>query len=90
MRPSYIAIGPIHETTTKQMEFSPQGLTGFRIWRSVLDLPLVAIGGLFLENAPELIAAGADGIAVVRDIAQAKDLKSRVSHWNQAFTAKGA
>jgi hydroxymethylpyrimidine kinase / phosphomethylpyrimidine kinase / thiamine-phosphate diphosphorylase len=81
VRPSYIAIGPIHETTTKEMKFNPQGIEGFRRWRRSLNYPLVAIGGLFLDNAQEVIDAGADGIAVVRDVIQAGDLAQRVHDW---------
>jgi len=81
VRPSYIAIGPIHETTTKEMKFNPQGVEGFRRWRRSLNYPLVAIGGLFLDNVQEVIDAGADGTAVVRDVMQAEDLALRVRDW---------
>ena len=86
LRPSYIAIGPIHATTTKQMKFVPQGVDGFKFWRKTLDYPLVAIGGIFLSNAAELISAGADGIAVVRDISESGDPSRRVAQWLELFT----
>lgn len=88
VRPSYIAIGPVFETTTKPMAFAPQGLQALKRWRQTLDYPLVAIGGMFLENAPDVLAAGVDGIAVVRDIAQAKDLSTRVMLWQRLFDVK--
>jgi thiamine-phosphate diphosphorylase len=80
-----LAIGPIHATTTKEMKFAPQGVEAFRRWRRSLDYPLVAIGGVFYENASELIEAGADSVAVVRDIVRATDLKARVSLWHDLF-----
>jgi hydroxymethylpyrimidine kinase/phosphomethylpyrimidine kinase/thiamine-phosphate diphosphorylase len=85
LRPTYLAIGPIHATTTKEMKFAPQGVEAFRRWRRSLDYPLVAIGGIFYENASELIEAGADSVAVVRDIVRATDLKARVSLWHDLF-----
>jgi hydroxymethylpyrimidine kinase/phosphomethylpyrimidine kinase/thiamine-phosphate diphosphorylase len=85
LQPSYLAIGPIHATTTKEMKFAPQGVEAFKRWRRSLDYPLVAIGGIFYENAGELIEAGADSVAVVRDIVRASDLKARVNLWHKLF-----
>jgi hydroxymethylpyrimidine kinase/phosphomethylpyrimidine kinase/thiamine-phosphate diphosphorylase len=81
LRPSYIAIGPIHATTTKEMKFEPQGIESLKRWRRSLNCPLVAIGGLFLDNAIEAIDGGADGVAVVRDITQSSDIVGRVKKW---------
>lgn len=85
IRPSYIAIGPVFATTTKRMRFSPQGLEGFSYWRSVLNYPLVAIGGMFLENADQVLKVGADSIAVVRDIACTDNLNAKVKSWLDKF-----
>ncbi|MCA9842274.1 MAG: bifunctional hydroxymethylpyrimidine kinase/phosphomethylpyrimidine kinase [Cyanobacteria bacterium HKST-UBA03] len=83
-RPSYIAIGPIHPTTTKAMPHIPQGVNGFRRWRRTLaSYPLVAIGGLFLDNATPLFEAGANAVAVVRDLAQSQDPATRVAAWQR-------
>lgn len=81
LRPSYIAIGPIFPTTTKTMRFHPQGLESLRYWRQLLPYPLVAIAGIFLENAADVIATGVDGVAVVRDILHAVDVSSRTGDW---------
>lgn len=85
VRPSYMAIGPVFATTTKKMTFAPQGVDGFLYWRNILDYPLVAIGGMFLHNASTLIEAGADSIAVVRDIACKGDLQNKVESWLAKF-----
>lgn len=84
-RPSYIALGPIYETSTKQMPFSPQGISGFKSWRERLSCPLVAIGGITLESAADLLSAGADGIAVVRDIAFDVSPAERARKWLSLF-----
>jgi thiamine-phosphate pyrophosphorylase len=62
----YIAIGPIFETGTKQNPDPVVGLDGLRAVReSIGDIPLVAIGGITLENAGSVIDAGADSIALI-------------------------
>jgi len=81
VRPSYIAVGPIYSTTSKNVPFAPQGIAALQRWRKSLQYPLVAIGGITLENASEIIATGADGIAVIKDIVEAKDLGERVRQW---------
>ncbi len=82
INPSYIAIGPIFHTTTKVMKFAPQGVSAFKLWRKTLKHPLVAIGGIFLSNALEIIEAGADGIAVVRALENARDYDCEVMKWH--------
>jgi thiamine-phosphate pyrophosphorylase len=81
-KPDYIALGPIFPTTLKSMRFAPQGIAKITEWkRRVGDIPLVAIGGIKLEQAPEIFAAGADSIAVVSDVTQNADPDARVRAW---------
>jgi len=80
--PDYVALGPIFPTTLKAMRFAPQGVSRLREWkRRVGSIPLVAIGGIGLEQAPAIFAAGADTIAVVSDITKNIDPDSRVYAW---------
>lgn len=80
--PDYIALGPIYETTLKKMRFAPQGLERIGQWkRAIGNIPLVAIGGITLERAPAVFAAGADSISVVSDITQNSDPEGRVRAW---------
>ena len=84
--PDYIALGPIFPTTLKSMRFAPQGIPKITEWkRRIGDIPLVAIGGIKLEQAPEIFAAGADSIAVVSDVTQNADPDARVRAWLQMF-----
>jgi len=85
LRPSYIAIGPVFSTTTKKMRYTPQGLEALARWRRTLPYPLVAIAGIFLDNAPDVLATGVDSVAVVRDITNATDLPGRVAQWQALF-----
>lgn len=80
--PDYVALGPIFPTTLKAMRFGPQGVPRVSEWkRRIGDLPLVAIGGISLERAPEIYAAGADSIAVVSDVTGNPDPDRRVAAW---------
>ena len=85
-KPDYIALGPIFPTTLKSMRFAPQGIAKITEWKKrVGDTPLVAIGGIKLEQAREIFAAGADSIAVVSDVTQNADPDARVRAWLQMF-----
>jgi thiamine-phosphate pyrophosphorylase len=81
-KPDYIALGPIFPTTLKAMRFGPQGIPRVSEWKKrVGKTPLVAIGGIKLEQAAEIFAAGADSIAVVSDVTQNPDPDARVRAW---------
>ncbi|MEI9924646.1 MAG: thiamine phosphate synthase [Bradyrhizobium sp.] len=80
--PDYIALGPIFPTTLKSMRFAPQGIPKITEWKKRIgDIPLVAIGGIKLEQAREIFAAGADSIAVVSDVTQNPGPDARVRAW---------
>lgn len=73
-RPSYIALGHVFPTQTKQMPSAPQGLEQLaRHIERLGDYPTVAIGGISLERAPAVLATGVGSIAVVSAITQADD-----------------
>ena len=81
-KPDYIALGPIFPTTLKSMRFAPQGIAKITEWkRRIGDIPLVAIGGIKLEQAREIFLAGADSIAVVSDVTQNAEPDARVRAW---------
>jgi thiamine-phosphate pyrophosphorylase len=83
-KPDYIALGPIFPTTLKSMRFAPQGIPKIAEWKKRIgNIPLVAIGGIKLEQAAEIFAAGADSIAVVSDVTQNPDPDARVRAWLQ-------
>src|ERR1700748_1338712 len=80
--PDYIALGPIFPTTLKSMRFAPQGIPKITEWKKrVGNIPLVAIGGIKLEQAAAIFAAGADSIAVVSDVTHNPDPDARVRAW---------
>jgi thiamine-phosphate pyrophosphorylase len=69
----YIAIGPVFSTSSKQNPDPVVGLEGVRLARRLTKKPLVAIGGITLENAPMVWAAGADSVAVISAIFSAAE-----------------
>jgi thiamine-phosphate pyrophosphorylase len=65
----YIAIGPIFGTATKEKADSPISLDGLRRVRQAVNTkPVVAIGGVTLENSTAVLGAGADALALISDI----------------------
>ena len=83
----YVALGPVFATGTK---LNPDPVTGteeIRRCRSLIEKPLVAIGGITLENALSVWRAGADSVAVIAgllpDSATAQSLRERMEQWQQ-------
>ncbi len=80
--PDYVALGPVFPTTVKQMTIGPQGIEPVKRWRKALGRrPLVAIGGITLERAPAILAAGADSLALITDVLGAPDPEARARQW---------
>ena len=77
----YIAIGPIFQTTTKANPDPVVGLDTISKARQLTSKPLVAIGGITLDNAAEVWQAGADCVAVVRDILGAESPGARTEEY---------
>ncbi len=73
----YIGFGPIFPTRSKENPDPAVGLEGLRQARRLTAKPLVAIGGITLENARAALDAGADSVAVIRDLFAAPDLEAR-------------
>jgi thiamine-phosphate pyrophosphorylase len=81
-KPDYIALGPVYETKLKAMPWAPQGLARVQSWKSDIGgIPLVAIGGMTPERASDVLAAGADSVAVITDFLTHADPESRVRQW---------
>ena len=79
----YIAFGSVFPSPTKpQAVRAPLRLFGDA---KALGVPLAAIGGITLENAPQLIAAGADLLAVITDLFDAPDIRARARAYGKLF-----
>ncbi|OYV40987.1 MAG: thiamine-phosphate diphosphorylase [Thiomonas sp. 20-64-5] len=69
----YLGVSPVFATPSKTDTASALGLEGLRALRALTRRPLIAIGGIDLDNAAQVMAAGADGLAVVRALCAAPD-----------------
>ncbi len=70
---SYLGVGPCYPTSTKDGLPDPIGAAGLAAVAAAVVLPVLAIGGVTVERIPELLEAGAYGVAVVGAIAMAID-----------------
>jgi thiamine-phosphate pyrophosphorylase len=77
----YIAVGPVFKTSSKANPDPVVGTEFVRQVRAFTDKPIVAIGGITLENAAAVIAAGADSVAVISDILRARDPGERARQY---------
>lgn len=77
----YVAFGPIFLTETKEKAGEAVGCEMLRRARGLTRKPLVAIGGITLERAEEVYRAGADSLAVARDILRAPDPGARAEEY---------
>ncbi|MGQ9472538.1 MAG: thiamine phosphate synthase [Candidatus Caldatribacteriaceae bacterium] len=64
----YLGVGTVFATATKKDAGEPIGLERLRAIKKVVKIPVVAIGGITLENLEEVLATGVDGIAVISAI----------------------
>jgi len=77
----YIAVGPIFTTGTKSNLDPVVGTQFIREVRPLTDKPIVAIGGITLQRAPEIIESGADSVAVISDILRAPEPAARARQY---------
>ncbi|MCS6801020.1 MAG: thiamine phosphate synthase [Chloroflexota bacterium] len=80
----YLGVGAIFPTASKT-DTRPAGIAGLRAIRAAVDCPIAAIGGITPSNAAEVIAAGADMIAVIGALAQAADPETAARQLAAAF-----
>ena len=86
VRPSYLALGAVFPTTLKKMATAPQGLARLAAYaRLARSYPLVAIGGIGLEQFPAVLATGVGSIAVVRALVAAGDPHAAADRLLQAM-----
>ena len=83
----YVALGPVFGTASKRNPDAAVGVDELRRLRPLIEKPLVAIGGITRETAPDLLRAGADSLAVISDLlpqnASARSLRERMEEWQR-------
>jgi thiamine-phosphate pyrophosphorylase len=86
----YIAVGPIYGTSTKDTGYAAVGLDLVRDAVKAADTrPVVAIGGITLARAPEVLAAGAASVAVISDLLENGDPTRRVAEFLARLSGSG-
>jgi thiamine-phosphate pyrophosphorylase len=78
----YVAFGSVFSSPTKPAAVRAP----LSLFRSKLSTPVCAIGGITLQNAPQVIAAGADMVAVISDLFDAADIAQRAAAYRKLFT----
>jgi thiamine-phosphate pyrophosphorylase len=79
---NYVAFGSVFPSTTK-----PDAVRApLSLFEGDLGVPLCAIGGITLANAPQLVAAGASLLAVISDLFDADDIAARATEYRKLFT----
>ena len=86
---SYIAIGPVFQTVSKDTGYHPVGIQRVREAARAAEphaLPVVAIGGITLERAKEVLDAGASAVAVIADLLVGGDPRARTRQYVTQLT----
>ena len=77
---NYLGAGPIYNTYTKADAKSAVGVEWIRTLRAQFpNMPIVGIGGINVENAPDVIKSGADGVSVISAITKATNIKEVIA-----------
>jgi len=88
----YVAIGPVFATASKRNPDPAVGVDEIRRCRGMVEKPLVAIGGITIENARAVWAAGADSVALIAGLlpehATARALRERMEEWQRLANSR--
>jgi len=81
----YLGVGPIFDTTTKRDAGKPTGVSLIRDIKSKCDIPVIAIGGITLDTAKEVIDAGADAICAISAVVASSNVKETILQFSYLF-----
>jgi thiamine-phosphate pyrophosphorylase len=82
---NYLGVSPIFPTATKPDAGKPAGIVLIEKIRALVDIPLIAIGGINLANAPEVIKAGADGLCAISAVVTKEDVGQEIRKFQNLF-----
>ena len=85
MGADYLGLSPIFSTTTKRDAGRPVGLELLKRIRKNIKIPLVAIAGINLSNAPRVIRAGVDGLCAISAVVAKNDVRAEIEKFQLLF-----
>jgi thiamine-phosphate pyrophosphorylase len=85
----YLGVSPIFQTATKPDAGKPAGITLIEDIRAIVDIPLIAIGGIDHSNAKDVIRAGADGLCAISSVVAKEDVSAEIKKFQDSFRAFG-
>lgn len=87
----YLGVSPIFATSTKQDAGKPVGIALLKKIRKEVSIPIVAIGGIGLSNAAEVIRTGADGLCAISAVVTKRNVRREIEKFQGLFknTARG-
>lgn len=83
----YLGVSPIFQTATKPDAGKPAGIRLIEEIRREVDIPLIAIGGINHDNAPEVVRAGADGLCAISCVVAKENVREELSKFQEIFEA---
>jgi len=81
----YIGFSPVFSTTTKKDAGKPAGTKLLAEIKSIVSIPVVAIGGITLSNAPDVIVAGADSLCAISAVICSRDVRAQIKKFQALF-----
>ena len=85
----YLGVSPIFQTATKPDAGKPAGISLIEEIRAIVDIPLIAIGGIDHSNAMDVIRAGADGLCAISCVVAKEDVQAEIKKFQDSFRALG-
>ena len=82
----YLGVGPVYATATKSDADKPTGVDLIRAIKDRFDIPVVAIGGITLDNAPAVIKAGADALCAISAVVAKPDAGVQIRKFQALFS----
>jgi len=84
----YVGVSPVFSTSTKSDAGKPAGVSLIIEIKKNVSIPVVAIGGINLKNAEEVVAAGADGLCAISAVVAADDVAAEIKKFQELFAQK--
>ena len=81
----YLAVAPVYPTNTKANIKEPVGPELIKEIKKACRIPVIAIGGINLDNAPDVIKAGADMVCAISAVLNSDDIKSEIGKFQRLF-----